>query len=103
MLSVETEIEYERYVVPESRNIPRSTTGSQGRINFSKPHPPLLFIAGEQDHIIPYSLNKKNAEAYKDKNSITGYKLFPNRTHYICGQKRWEEVAGFIEGWIGGL
>jgi pimeloyl-ACP methyl ester carboxylesterase len=91
---------YDTYVVPESRNIPRSSTGKDGKINFSKRHQPLLIIAGEMDHIIPPQLNKKNYLAYQDKNSITDFKEFPNRTHYICGQEHWEEVASFIRDWI---
>ena len=67
----QTEIEYTRFVVPESRNIPRSSTKNDGIVDFKKPHNPILIIAGEQDNIIPSSLNKKNFEAYKDKNSRT--------------------------------
>ena len=99
----ETEIEYNKFVVPESRNIPRSSTKNDGKIDFKKPHNPLLIIAGEKDHIIPSSLNRKNFEAYKDKVSKTDFKEFAGRTHYICGQKNWEEVAGFSNEWIKSL
>jgi esterase/lipase len=87
-------------VVPESRNIPRSSTGKAGTVDFSKPHAPLLIIAGEKDNIIPPSLNRKNFLAYKDKNSKTDFKEFAGRTHYICGQKNWEEVADYILDWL---
>lgn len=99
----QTQIEYNKYVVPESRNIPRSSVKKEGKIDFKKPHNPLLIIAGEKDHIIPASLNKKNYEAYRDKNSRTDFKEFDGRTHYICGQKNWEEVATFINEWIKSL
>lgn len=99
----ETQIEYDKFVVPESRNIPRSSTKNDGKIDFMKAHNPLLIIAGEKDHIIPASLNRKNFKAYKDKNSITDFKVFSNRTHYICGQENWEEVATFINEWIRSL
>ena len=82
---------------------PWSSTGKEGEIDFKKPHPPLLFIAGEKDHIIPSSLNKKNFSAYRDKNSVTAFKMFPDRTHYLCGQKNWEEIAAYIADWISGL
>jgi hypothetical protein len=36
---------FERYVVPESRNVPRSTLTRQGRIDFRADHPPMLFVA----------------------------------------------------------
>ncbi len=96
----ETKVVYDKFVVPESRNIPRSSAMRQGKVNFNKPHLPLLFISGELDHIIPASLNKKNAEAYKDKDGILELKQFQGRTHYICGQQNWQEVAGYIEIWI---
>jgi pimeloyl-ACP methyl ester carboxylesterase len=99
----ETQIEYNKFVVPESRNIPRSSTKNDGKIDFKKPHNPLLIIAGEKDTIIPASLNKKNFEAYTDKNSKTDFKEFAGRTHYICGQQNWEEVADYISEWITNL
>lgn len=96
----QTKIEYDKYVVPESRNIPRSSTQSDGAIDFHKPHAPLLFIAGEKDHIIPSSLNQKNYRAYTDRNSVRDFKEFAGRTHYICGQENWQEVAAYILDWI---
>lgn len=103
MTMEQTEIEYNKFVVPESRNIPRTSTKNDGEIDFSKPHNPLLIIAGEKDHIIPSSLNKKNFEAYKDEESKIDFKEFAGRTHYICGQENWEEVATYISNWIAHL
>lgn len=100
MTMEQTEVEYNQFVVPESRNIPRSSTGADGAIDFKKPHAPLLIIAGEKDNIIPSSLNKKNQEAYKHQGSITDFKIFENRTHYLCGQPNWEEIADYISQWI---
>ena len=100
MSIAQTEIEYSKFVVPESRNIARTSTQKDGYIDFKKPHNPLLFIAGEKDHIIPSSLNKKNFDAYKDKNSKKNFNEFVGRTHYICGQANWQEVASYIHLWI---
>jgi pimeloyl-ACP methyl ester carboxylesterase len=97
----ETRVEYERFVVPESRNIPRTGSKNDGKIDFSKPHAPLLIIAGEKDHIIPSSLNRKNFEAYTHRGSVIDFKEFPGRTHYICGQAGWEEVADYVAEWLG--
>jgi esterase/lipase len=99
----ETTVEYIKSVVPESRNIPRSSTKKDGYVDFRNPHNPLLFIAGEKDHLIPSLLNKKNFKAYKDKNSITDFMVFAGRTHYICGQCNWQEVAGYILNWLNKL
>jgi len=103
MTMEQTEIEFNKFVVPESRNIPRSSIMNDGKIDFKKPHNPLLLIAGEKDNIIPSSLNKKNFEAYKDNKSKIDFKEFADRTHYICGQKNWEEVAAYISEWITSL
>jgi predicted esterase len=71
-----------------------------GKINFKRPPQPLLFNAGEKDNIIPSSLNKKNYEAYQDANSRKDFNEFPGRTHYLCGQQDWQEIASFIHEWI---
>ncbi|HEY4799025.1 MAG TPA: alpha/beta hydrolase, partial [Bacteroidia bacterium] len=103
MTAEQTAVEYEKFVVPESRNIPRSSTKQDGYIDFSKPHHPLLFIAGAEDHIIPSSLNKKNFDAYKNASGRKDFKKFSGRTHYLCGQENWKEVADYILQWINGL
>jgi pimeloyl-ACP methyl ester carboxylesterase len=91
---------YENYVVPESRNVPRSSTGKAGKIDFKKAHNPLLIIAGGNDHIIPPSLNRLNFKKYANKNSKTEFKEFPGRTHFIIGQENWQEVAEYVNNWI---
>ena len=98
---MESDFVFDRIAVPESRQIPRSTLNKAfAKIDFKKPHNPLLFIAGEIDKIIPAKLTKKNASAYKDKNSITDFKVFNDRSHYICGQEGWQEVAEYIYDWL---
>ncbi|MDH2916957.1 MAG: alpha/beta hydrolase [Gallionella sp.] len=89
---------YERYVVPESRRVPCESLTT--RVDFKKPHAPLLFIAGSADHIIPASLNKCNQTKYKSSTSVTDFKEFAGRTHFIVGQKNWEEVADYILAWL---
>ena len=89
---------YERYVVPESRRVPRESLTAQ--VDFRRPHPPLLLIAGSTDNIIPASLNKSNYAKYKEPSSVTGFKEFAGRTHFIIGQRNWEEVADYILSWL---
>ncbi len=91
---------YEKAVVPESRNIPRTSRLNDGEIDFYKPHNPLLFISAEEDHIIPIELTIKNFKAYKDKLSITDFIAFRGKSHSICVQSGWEEVAQYIREWI---
>jgi pimeloyl-ACP methyl ester carboxylesterase len=98
----EQQADYERYVVPESRQVPRDSLASAGAIDFKKAHAPLLLIAGEKDHIIPAGLNKINYEKYHASASRTDFKEFPWRVHFIIGQTGWEEVAQYVAGWIEG-
>jgi pimeloyl-ACP methyl ester carboxylesterase len=89
---------YERYVVPESRRVPRESLTA--RVDFRRLHPPLLLIAGSADNIIPASLNKSNHARYKASSSVTGFKEFAGRTHFIVGQKNWEEIADTVLSWL---
>jgi pimeloyl-ACP methyl ester carboxylesterase len=64
---------YEKYIVPESRRVPRQALTSIARIDFKKPHAPLLLIAGSVDHFIPASLVKTNLDKYKYSPTVTDY------------------------------
>ena len=91
---------FQQFATHDSRNVLRDCMGEDGRVDLEKPHNPLLLIAGEKDEIIPASLVEKNYKAYEDKASVTLYKEFPNRSHYICGEPKWEEVAEFSLAWL---
>lgn len=84
---------FDAEVVPESRLVGRGPLGAEADIDFKKPRRPLLMIAGELDHIIPASLNRDNASRYDNTVAPTELTVFPGRTHYLCGQPGWEEVA----------
>ena len=60
---------------------------------------PLLLIAGGKDNVSPASVTKANYELFRKSKAITGYKEFPERTHYTVGQDGWEEVADFALEW----
>ena len=89
------------YVVPESRNVPRSTLTSQARIRFSRPHVPLLFIAGGQDHLTPLAMVRRNARAYPARAGQVEFQAYEDRSHFICNQPGWEEVAARAFDWLG--
>jgi len=91
---------FDEFVVPESRNIPRETLKKAGKIDFKKPHAPMLFVSGKEDHITPASLNKTNFKRYKDENSVREHKIFEGRDHFIAGEEGWEEVANYVYNWL---
>ena len=89
---------FDKYVVPESRGVPRESLTA--KVDFAKERAPLLLVAGSTDNIIPASLNKSNHDKYKPSPSKTDFKEFEGRTHFITGQKGWEEVADYILSWL---
>ncbi len=91
---------YETYVVPESRRVGKGPTTSAARIDFDHDRPPLLLVAGEEDHIIPASLVRKTAERYAKGPAPTELVAFEGRVHWIVGQDGWEEVAERVEAWL---
>jgi len=91
---------YEKLVVPESKLALRDVLTKTAKIDFTKPHAPLLFIAGSGDHIIPSSLNYSNFKKYKNFDSITAFKEFRGRNHFVLGQPNWKEVANFVADWL---
>ena len=91
---------YDRYVVPESRGVPRQSLTSVARVDFKRPHAPLLITAGEKDHIIPASLNRSNYRNYQAGASVTDFKVFPGRDHFVIGETGWQEVADFVLDWL---
>lgn len=76
------------------------TPGSLAYINFKNANrAPLLFIGGEKDVIMPASLNRKNFRRYRHSPAVTEYKEFAGRSHFIIGEKGWEEVADYALQW----
>ncbi len=91
---------YYNLLVPESKLLVRDATTSAAKIDFARPHAPLLFLAGSADRFIPASLNYSNYKKYTDQKSVTEYKEFAGRNHFVLGQPGWEETAGFILNWL---
>jgi pimeloyl-ACP methyl ester carboxylesterase len=91
---------FEQFVVPESRLVPRSTLGKSARIDFSAARAPLFFLAGTEDHLTPVAMVRRNASKYKDGAVQVEYREFDGRSHYICGEPGWEEVADAAIGWL---
>jgi pimeloyl-ACP methyl ester carboxylesterase len=60
---------------------------------------PLLFMAGEKDHLSPPAISKANVKKYAGWGAITEYKEYPGRTHHTVGQKGWEAVADHALSW----
>jgi len=94
---------YYLYAIPESKRIVREAFSCVAKIDFNKPHPPLLLTSGSNDKLIPASLNYSNYKKYPIGNSITDYVEFKAHTHLVFGLPAWREEAGCVLHWLQGL
>lgn len=96
----EAEAAWRMYAMHESRNVLRDCMGDAGHIDLDRPHVPMLFVGAEKDAIIPPELCAKNAKAYTDPHSLCDYDEFRDRSHFICTEPGWEEVAATVINWL---
>ena len=106
MTDAESRAAYERYAVPgPGRPLFQAAFANfnphaASRIDFHNDHrAPLLVIAGGADHVSPPSINRTIAKLQHRSKSITAYKEFPGRSHFLLGQPGWEEIADFALAW----
>lgn len=95
---------FERYAIPAPGRIlfdgatVNFNSATAAQVDFGNPdRAPLFFIAGEHDHIMPPSVNRANAEAYRS--GIVAFHEFAGRDHFIAGEPGWEEVATAAIEW----
>jgi pimeloyl-ACP methyl ester carboxylesterase len=73
---------------------------SPAAVNFSNSaRPPLLLIAGSEDHISPLALNRKLVKLQGRAPSATELKEYEGRPHYLAGLDGWEEIADYALNW----
>lgn len=91
---------YYKYCVPESKGIIRDIFRCTAKVDFERPHVPILFTSGSSDRFISDTLNYVNFKRYTNKNSMIGYKNFTNHNHLIFEYPECEEEASFILYWL---
>ncbi|HEU5168252.1 MAG TPA: alpha/beta hydrolase [Chitinophagaceae bacterium] len=91
---------YYRYAIPESKKIIREAFNCIAKVDYNKPHPPLLITSGSNDKLIPASLNYSNYKKYANGNSVTEYIEFKAHTHLVFGVPAWKEEAGAALNWL---
>ena len=100
MTAEEQKRSYEENAIPESKLVLRDALGDAAKVDFNKLHPPLLFITGSTDHIVPNSLNYENYAKYNKDNAITDYKEFTGKNHFVLGLPSWHDEANYILEWF---
>ena len=94
---------YENMAAPESKKTIRGAFSHHARVDFSRPHAPLLFLAGGADRIMPAALNQANFRRYRHTGSITDFQELSGRSHAMLGQPTWHEDAALVLRWLGTL
>ena len=96
---------YERYHVPAAGNILFDSVTANFRpgpqdtaVDYrNDDRPPLLFISGSEDHIMPPAIQRSNAKHYKS-DTITEVKEFEG-PHLLTAKDGWEHVADRALAW----
>ena len=98
--AAEQKVAYDDYVVPTPTNIFYQAAAMIGtKANVKARKQPLLVIEAEHDRTVTPYLARAIYNIQKKAPSRTDFKLFPNRSHFIAGEKGWEEVAAYAIGW----
>ena len=92
---------YKDQVVPTpGRIFFEAPLGIGSRVQFASPtRAPLLLIAGEKDRTVPAPMVRANARKQSRARSQTDFQLFVGRSHWLCNEPGWEEVADFALDW----
>jgi pimeloyl-ACP methyl ester carboxylesterase len=70
------------------------------KVNFKNgDRAPLLLVAPGQDHIIPASISRAAFKHQNKSEAKTELKEYPDCSHYIVGERGWEEVADHALHW----
>ncbi|AWS42786.1 alpha/beta hydrolase [Streptosporangium sp. 'caverna'] len=97
---------YERYHIPASGNVFWGSAlanihpgKDDNYVNYhNDDRAPLLFIAGENDNLMPPKIQRSNAKHYTS-NTVTEVIEFSGRSHLMPAQEGWEEVADRALAW----
>ena len=69
-------------------------------IRFGNPNrPPMLVIVGEKDLIADASMAKSIYNKQKKSPSLTEFKEYMGKSHWLCMEPGWEEIADFALDW----
>ncbi|MDC0713843.1 alpha/beta hydrolase [Stigmatella sp. ncwal1] len=92
---------YDQYIVPTpGRIFFQALLGVGSKLTFPNPiRPPLLLTAAEFDRTVPLPMVRANAKKQAKSPSKTELKIFPQRSHVLCLETGWEEVADSILDW----
>ncbi|PVM90157.1 alpha/beta fold hydrolase [Caulobacter endophyticus] len=92
---------YAEHVVPApARVVRQALLGRNGRASgAARRRPPLLLIAGDEDRMAPPAMVAAAARHQRRAASRTDLQCFSRRSHWLCNESGWEDVADFALDW----
>jgi pimeloyl-ACP methyl ester carboxylesterase len=92
---------YAEHVGPApARVVRQALLGAPGRSAMTAcRRPPLLLIAGEEDRMAPPAMVAAAARRQRRAASRTDLQCFSGRSHWLCNEPGWEDVADFALDW----
>ncbi|MEP9360246.1 alpha/beta hydrolase [Sphingomonas sp. KR3-1] len=92
---------WEKFIVPTpGRIFFQALLGIGSRLRWDNPdRPPLMLIAGGKDRTVPAAMVRANYRKYLRSPADTAFHEFPGRSHWLCNEDGWEEVADRALSW----
>ncbi len=91
---------YDRYIIPTPGKVYWDGVINKIAIDWANPRrPPLLLIGGGKDLIADAAMTRAIYRKQARAPSATELKIYPDRSHWLCLDEGWEEVADFALDW----
>ncbi|MGY1634111.1 alpha/beta fold hydrolase [Geodermatophilus sp. SYSU D01186] len=98
---------YQRYAIPASGRILWSSVladvmpGPQDAAvdHADDDRPPLLFVSGGEDHLMPPSVQRSNVRHCRAPHTVTEHREYLGYAHLLPAQEGWEAIADHVLDW----
>jgi pimeloyl-ACP methyl ester carboxylesterase len=72
---------------------------SAAKVDVKSSRPPILLIAGGEDHLVTPGYTRSNFHLISQSPGISAFKEFPGRPHFTGAVEGWEAVADYALDW----
>lgn len=90
---------YAEHVAPAPARLVRQALLTPAGPPCARRRPPLLLIAGDVDRVAPPTMVRQAAHRQRRVAARTDLQGFSGRSHWLCLEPGWEEVADFALAW----
>jgi pimeloyl-ACP methyl ester carboxylesterase len=96
---------YDRYAIPCANRVlfegafENFVPHSAAKVDVRSDRPPILLIAGGEDHLVTPGYTRSNFHLIGQSPGISAFKEFPGRPHFTGAAEGWEAVADYALDW----